>query len=172
MTDKEYKAKEKKINDFIAVNLLPSAGKLLGHSKELVYKNKFLNEELLSILQIEKEIKLKEIQAAQKKVELVNAERKLKDKNNTIDMQSVLECYLLILQNNEEALNSRVEDLKMKDAKLRQKEFVLNQICDKSGEEIEDKNSSVKNGKKSAKNWNNSMAIRNQNFYIEGKFII
>lgn len=39
-----------------------------------------------------------------------------------------MECYLIILKNNEELLNRRIEDLRIKDTQLRQKEFILNKI--------------------------------------------
>ena len=43
-------------------------------------------------------------------------------------MQNVLECYLIILKNNEEILNKKIDEIKTKDANLRQKEFILNRL--------------------------------------------
>jgi hypothetical protein len=50
-----------------------------------------------------------------------------------IDLQNVLECYLIILRNNEEMLNRKIEELKQKDLNLRHKEFILNKITKSKG---------------------------------------
>lgn len=73
--------KEKKYNDFISTNLNQSSEKLATHSKHLVERFKNLNEELLDIMQIERQLKTKEMLLANKKVELLNIERRLKEKN-------------------------------------------------------------------------------------------
>jgi hypothetical protein len=43
-------------------------------------------------------------------------------------MTNVLECYLIILKNNEELLNRRIQDLRIKDMNLKQKEYLLNKV--------------------------------------------
>lgn len=75
------KSKEKMLNDFLAVNVNPSANKLINHSGDLINKFKTLNENLKEMIQMEKEVKVKEMLAANKKVELLNLERRLKEKN-------------------------------------------------------------------------------------------
>ncbi len=45
-------------------------------------------------------------------------------------MTNVLECYLIILKNNEELLNRRIEDLNIKENNLNQKEFLLSKLKD------------------------------------------
>ena len=74
--------KEKQINDFIGLNLNQNAGKLINHSSGLINKFKNLNEELKEIIQLEKDIKMKEILSVSKELELQNFEKKLKDKNS------------------------------------------------------------------------------------------
>ena len=75
-------SKEKQINDFIGLNLNQNAGKLINHSSGLINKFKNLNEELKEIIQLEKDIKMKEILSVSKELELQNFEKKLKDKNS------------------------------------------------------------------------------------------
>jgi hypothetical protein len=75
------KAKEKNINDFISIHLNQNAGKLITHSNELVNKFKSLNDELKELIQLEKDLKVKEMLTANKKVELLNLERRMKEKN-------------------------------------------------------------------------------------------
>ncbi len=75
------KSKEKMLNDFISVNLNPNADKLINHSTELITKFKSLNENLKEIIQMEKDLKIKEMLVSNKKVELLNLERRLKEKN-------------------------------------------------------------------------------------------
>ena len=43
-------------------------------------------------------------------------------------MTNILECYLIILKNNEELLNRRMADLNHKDINLKQKEYIINKI--------------------------------------------
>jgi hypothetical protein len=123
------KSKEKKLNDTLSLKLAPVGNKLIDRSTDLKEKFKNLNEELKEIIQMEKELKVREMLAANKKNELVNLERRMKEKNNMkMDMQNVLDCYLIILKNNEELLNRRIEDLKVKDVEMRKKEFLLNKV--------------------------------------------
>ena len=75
------KSKEKLLNDFISINLNPTATKLTDQSAELINKFKSLNENLKEIIQMEKDLKVKEMLASNKKVELLNLERRLKEKN-------------------------------------------------------------------------------------------
>ena len=123
------KAKEKKLNDTISLKLAPVGNKLIDRSNELKDKFKYLNEDLKEIIQMEKDLKVREMLAVNKQNELLNLEKRMKEKNTMkMDMQNVLECYLIILKNNEELLNRRIEDLKVKDTQLRQKEFILNKV--------------------------------------------
>jgi hypothetical protein len=75
------KSKEKMLNDFISVNITPNADKLVNHSGNLIIKFKSLNDGLKEIIQMEKDLKVKEMLAANKRVELLNLERRLKEKN-------------------------------------------------------------------------------------------
>ena len=53
--------------------------------------------------------------------------------SSKIDLQNVVECYLIILRNNEEMLNRKIDELKQKDLNLRHKEFILNKITKTKG---------------------------------------
>jgi len=75
-------SKEKQINDYIGLNLNQNAGKLINHSSGLINKFKNLNEELKEIIQLEKDLKIKENVSAIKELELQNFQKKLKDKNS------------------------------------------------------------------------------------------
>ena len=75
-------SKEKQINDYIGLNLNQNAGKLVNHSSGSINKFKNLNEELKEIIQLEKDLKIKENVAANNELELQNFEKKLKDKNS------------------------------------------------------------------------------------------
>ncbi len=75
------KSKEKMLNDFISVNLHPEADKLINHSSELIVKFKSLNENLKELIQMEKDLKVKEMLVSNRKVELMNLERRIKEKN-------------------------------------------------------------------------------------------
>ncbi len=74
--------KEKQVNDFIALNLNQNAGKLINQSSGLINKFKNLNEELKEIIQLEKDLKLKEMLSENKQIEMQNLEKKLKEKNS------------------------------------------------------------------------------------------
>jgi hypothetical protein len=130
LSSSQLQEKEKRINDFIEEKLnINVAQKLTGRSYYLLDKYKSMNEELKEIIQLEKDLKLREMLTNNKKIELLNLERRLKEKNTMkVDLQNVLECYLIILKNNEELLNRRIDDLRIKDTHLRQKEFILNKI--------------------------------------------
>jgi hypothetical protein len=69
------------VNDFISMSITPNADKLIDHSGILINKFKSLNDNLKEIIQMEKDLKVKEMLAANKKVELLNLERRLKEKN-------------------------------------------------------------------------------------------
>ena len=43
-------------------------------------------------------------------------------------MKNILECYSIILKNNEELLNRRIAQLKERDNQMNQKEFLINKI--------------------------------------------
>lgn len=127
-------ATQTKLNNFVQHNLNKNiAEKLVNHSNSLVEKYKVLNEEMKCLMEIEKELKHKEILIKNKKFDLNSFEKKMKDKNHMkVDLQNILESYILILKNNEELLNKRVDDLKLKDSQLKQKENILNKILNKN----------------------------------------
>ena len=76
------KSKEKQVNDFIALNLNQNAGKLINQSSGLINKFKNLNDELKEIIHLEKDMKLKEVVTGNKLLDLMNLEKRLKDKNS------------------------------------------------------------------------------------------
>ena len=76
-------SKEKQVNEYVASSLNQNAGKLINQSVGLVNKFKNLNEELKEIIQLEKDLKLKEIVSNNKQEELMNLERRLKEKNSS-----------------------------------------------------------------------------------------
>lgn len=43
-------------------------------------------------------------------------------------MKNILECYSIILKNNEELLNRRINQLQERESQMTQKEFLLNKI--------------------------------------------
>jgi len=45
-----------------------------------------------------------------------------------VNIKNILECYTIILKNNEELLNRRLEQLKERDINLKKKEFLLSKI--------------------------------------------
>lgn len=77
----DEKAKEKQVSDFIALNLNQNAGKLINQSTGLINKFKNLNDELREIIYLEKDLKMKEAVTGNKLLELMNLEKRLKDKN-------------------------------------------------------------------------------------------
>jgi hypothetical protein len=156
------KSKEKKLNDTLSLKLAPVGNKLIDRSTDLKEKFKNLNEELKEIIQMEKELKVREMLAANKKNELVNLERRMKEKNNMkMDMQNVLDCYLIILKNNEELLNRRIEDLKVKDVEMRKKEFLLNKVI--LGTKKGKNKNNLPNGKENENNNQIKNEINNNN---------
>jgi hypothetical protein len=48
--------------------------------------------------------------------------------NRKIDMSNVLECYLVVLKNNEELLNRRIDDLKVREETIKQKEIIFDRM--------------------------------------------
>jgi hypothetical protein len=72
---------ERRFNEFINTSICPQASKLSNKSVELISNFKNLNEELKDIIRLEKDLKIKEMTNNGKKVELLNIERRLKEKN-------------------------------------------------------------------------------------------
>ncbi len=63
-------------------NQTANAVTLIDKTRDLTDKFKKLNEQLKELLQYEKDLKLKEMLNANKKVELMSLERRIKEKNS------------------------------------------------------------------------------------------
>jgi hypothetical protein len=82
-TEYDYKI----IDDIIGGNLDPSCRKLIERTLGLKEKYKALNDELKEIMQIDKDIKIKEVMNDNKKIELMNIERRMKETGAMYDFR-------------------------------------------------------------------------------------
>jgi len=73
---------ESQCNEYIKYNLNLPAEKLLNFSLRLIERNKFINEEYHKLTKLQKELKLREINISNRKMELLILERRLKTSNN------------------------------------------------------------------------------------------
>ncbi len=74
---------EIKLNQFIKNNLNNPAEKLMSFSFTLVERNKIINEDFLKLIEMKKNLKLKEIINSNKRKELLILEKRMKDKDKT-----------------------------------------------------------------------------------------
>ncbi len=72
---------EKRLNEFIKQELDYPAEKLLNFSLNLIERNKILNEDSHKLIETQKNLKLKEINNSNKKMELLILEKRMKDKH-------------------------------------------------------------------------------------------
>jgi len=82
MTSSNHIKIEENYNKFIKDNLNLPAEKLLNFSLNLIERNKLLNEDYQKFKQLQKELKLKEIENSNKKMELLILEKRIKDKDS------------------------------------------------------------------------------------------
>jgi hypothetical protein len=73
---------ESQSNDYIKFNLNHPAEKLINFSLSLVERNKSINEEFHKLKNLQKELKLREINNSNKRMELLILEKRLKTKEN------------------------------------------------------------------------------------------
>lgn len=71
---------EKQMNRFFKDNLNIPTEKLLNFSLNLIEKNKLLNEDSHKLNELQNNLKLKEINNSNKKMELLVLEKRMKDK--------------------------------------------------------------------------------------------
>lgn len=79
---KERDIIESQANEYIKYNLNIPAQKLLNFSLSLIERNKLVNEEYHKLTNLQKELKLREINNSNRKMELLILERRLKTSKN------------------------------------------------------------------------------------------
>jgi len=72
---------EGKLNQFLKQNLNNPAEKLLNFSLNMIERHKFLNEDSHKLIETQKNLKLKEINNSNKKMELLILQKRMEDKN-------------------------------------------------------------------------------------------
>ena len=92
------------------------------------------------LIKLQKELKLRAINNSNKKMEILILEKRLKTTGSkkksinksfrkiNLNIKHILECYSIILKNNEELLNRRIAQFNERDSKMTQKEFLLSKI--------------------------------------------
>ena len=123
-----------KMNDDNIMNdvnkmMLNSVKLLSMKGDELMQRMKKVNEELLGVLQLEKEIKENEMLIQTKKNNGVNKYQEIinNDNNNNAN-KKLLEKYILKLYNKERDLNKQIESIYYKESELFMKEYILEQL--------------------------------------------
>ena len=109
--------------------MLNSVKLLSMKGDELMQRMKKVNEELLGVLQLEKEIKENEMLIQTKKNNGVNKYQEIinNDNNNNAN-KKLLEKYILKLYNKERDLNKQIESIYYKESELFMKEYILEQL--------------------------------------------
>jgi hypothetical protein len=74
--------KESQCNDYIKYNLNHPAEKLINFSLSLNERNKSINEEFRTLNNLQKELKLMDVNNSNRKMELLILEKRLKTKDN------------------------------------------------------------------------------------------
>jgi len=72
---------KERLDEFIREELDKPAVKLMNFSLNLIERNKIINEDSHRIIEIQKNLKLKEINNSNKKMELLILENRMKDKH-------------------------------------------------------------------------------------------
>ena len=114
-------------NNLSSINkiILNSVKLLSMKGDEVMQKLKHVNEELLCVMQLEKEIKEHELAIQTKKNKGVQYQQVISD--NTTN-KNLLEKYLLKLYDKEKDLNKHIEGIHHKQSELFMKEYILDQL--------------------------------------------
>lgn len=108
--------------------MLNSVKLLSMKGDELMQRMKTVNEELLGVLQLEKEIKENEMLIQTKKNNGVNNYQEIINSDNNNANKKLLEKYILKLYNKEKDLNKQIESMYYKESELFMKEYILERL--------------------------------------------